>query len=192
MLRINFKNDFERLLELIKDDEFFINLVDELDLVIKKINVNNEKFCSSVFWNRFDGNFKIDRALYELVFMNTDPELDFLSWFPVLKFDKSLFYQKKLCDLYKLDKTDITVETVLKNKMLFVKFLKNKITSTLKSDYKKYLVANLSNNYDFFYSKWKNRIGYPIDVLSIEAQFYNFWQKTELFTFRDQSEGTVR
>lgn len=187
--RINFKNDFDRLLELIKDDEFFINLIDELDPVIKKINVNNEKFCGSVFWNRFDGTFKIDKALSEIVFMNNDPELDFLSWFPILKFDKSLFYQKKLCDLYKLDKTEITVELVFKNKELLAKFLKNKITSTLKSDYKKYLVANLSNNYDFFYSKWKNRIGYPIDVLSIEAQFYNFWQKTELFTFRDQSEG---
>lgn len=102
-----------------------------------------------------------------------------------MKFDKSLFYQKKLCDLYKLDKNEITVETVFKNKMLFAKFLKSKITSTLKSDYKKYLVANLSNNYDFFYSKWKNRIGYPIDVLSVEAQFHHFWQKTELFTFRE-------
>lgn len=188
--RINFKNDFDRLLELIKSDNFFINLVNELEPVIKRININNEKFCVSVFWNRFDGTFKIDGALSELVFMNNDPELDFLSYFPVLKFDKSLFYQKKLCDLYKLDKNEITVETVFKNKMLFAKFLKSKITSTLKSDYKKYLVANLSNNYDFFYSKWKNRIGYPIDVLSVEAQFYNFWQKTELFTFREQPEGT--
>ena len=188
--RINFKNDFDRLLELIKNDEFFINLVDELEPVIKRININNEKFCGSVFWNRFDGTLKIEGELSELIFMNNDPDLDFLSWFPVLKFDKSLFYQKKLCDLYKLDKTEITVESVLKNKVLFVKFLKNKITSTLKSDYKKYLVANLSNNYDFFYSKWKNRIGYPIDVLSIKAQFYNFWQKTELFTFREQSKGT--
>lgn len=188
--RLNFKNDFDRLLELIKDDEFFINLINELEPVIKRININNEKFCGSVFWNRFDGTFKIEGELSELVFMNKDPNLDFLSWFPVLKFNKSLFYQKKLCDLYKLDKTEITVESVLKNKVLFVKFLKNKITSTLKSDYKKYLVANLSNNYDSFYSKWKNRIGYPIDVLSIEAQFYKFWQKTELFTFREQSKGT--
>ena len=187
---LNFKNDFDRLLELIKDDGFFINLVNELEPLVKRININNEKFCGSVFWNRFDGTFKIDGALSELVFMNNDSELDFLSYFPVLKFDKSLFYQKKLCDLYKLDKTEITVETVFKNKMLFAKFLKRKITSTLKSDYKKYLVANLSNNYDFFYSKWRNKIGYPIDVLSIEAQFHHFWQKTELFTFRDKTEGT--
>lgn len=186
---LNFKNDFDRLLELIKDDGFFINLVNELEPVIKRININNEKFCGSVFWNRFDGMFKIDGALSELVFMNNDPELDFLSYFPVLKFDKSLFYQKKLCELYKLDKTEITVETVFKNKMLFAKFLKSKITSTLKSDYKKYLVANLSNNYDFFYSKWRNKIGYPIDVLSIEAQFHHFWKKLSCLLLEIKQKG---
>lgn len=91
---LNFKNDFDRLLELIKDDGFFINLVNELEPVIKRININNEKFCGSVFWNRFDGTFKIDGALSELVFMNNDPELDFLSYFPVLKFNKSFFIKR--------------------------------------------------------------------------------------------------
>ena len=73
---LNFKNDFDRLLELIKDDEFFINLVDELEPVIKRININNEKFCCSVFWNRFDGTFKIEGALSELVFMNNGSIID--------------------------------------------------------------------------------------------------------------------
>lgn len=58
--KINFKNDFDRLLELIKNDDFFINLVNELEPVIERININNEKFCGSVFWNRFDGTLKIN------------------------------------------------------------------------------------------------------------------------------------
>lgn len=86
---LDFNSDWKKLLELSKEKEFLLSLVQE----IKSINSEsfkdylgrqfNVRFC--IFWNRFNNNLvtKVDsNNLKDLSSFNAD--FDFISWFPVL------------------------------------------------------------------------------------------------------------
>lgn len=86
---LDFNSDWKKLLELSKEKEFLLSLVQE----IKSINSEsfkdylgrqfNVRFC--IFWNRFNNNLvtRVDsNNLKDLSSFNAD--FDFISWFPVL------------------------------------------------------------------------------------------------------------
>jgi hypothetical protein len=86
---LDFNSDWKKLLELSKEKEFLLSLVQE----IKSINSEsfkdylgrqfNVRFC--IFWNRFNNNIvtRVDsNNLKDLSSFNAD--FDFISWFPVL------------------------------------------------------------------------------------------------------------
>ena len=87
---LDFNSDWKKLLELSKEKEFLLLLVQEIkainsesfdeDFLGRKFNV---KFC--IFWNRFNNNLitRVDsNNLKDLSSFNAD--FDFISWFPVL------------------------------------------------------------------------------------------------------------
>lgn len=87
--KLDFLSDWKKLLELSKEKEFLLSLVQE----IKSINSEsfkdylgrqfNVRFC--IFWNRFNNNLiaRVDsNNLKDLSSFNAD--FDFISWFPVL------------------------------------------------------------------------------------------------------------
>lgn len=87
--KLDFLLDWKKLLELSKEKEFLLSLVQE----IKSINSEsfkdylgrqfNVRFC--IFWNRFNNNLvtRVDsNNLKDLSSFNAD--FDFISWFPVL------------------------------------------------------------------------------------------------------------
>ena len=178
----NFRKDFESLLELIKEDTFALELVEKVELFMLKL-FQNKNYKIFTFWNRFDGSFKIvDSSALESKDLKIFDH-DALSWFPILVLKQSFLSERKLCELLGSKKNKMVTYGDLfpENKKIFASFLKEKIQYLLIADYKNYSNSLVTKDYSYFYSRWKQYHGFPIDVLPKDKQFIEFWQHTELF-----------
>lgn len=178
----NFRKDFESLLELIKEDTFALELVEKVELFMLKL-FQDKNYKIFTFWNRFDGSFKIvDSSALESKDLKIFDH-DALSWFPILVLKQSFLSERKLCELLGSKKNKMVTYGDLfpENKKIFASFLKEKIQYLLIADYKNYSNSLVTKDYSYFYSRWKQYHGFPIDVLPKDKQFIEFWQHTELF-----------
>ena len=178
----NFRKDFESLLELIKEDKFSLELVEKIEPFMLEL-FQDKNYKIFTFWNRFDGSFKIvgSPTLESKDLKSFDH--DALSWFPILVLKRSFLSERKLCELLGSKKNKMVTYGDLfpDNRKIFASFLKEKIQYLLISDYKNYSDSLVTKDYSYFYSRWKQYHGFPIDVLPKDKQFIEFWQNTELF-----------
>lgn len=165
---INFQNDFNKVIELSKQDSF-INSVK--DLIINSYdNSESEKL---IFWNRFTGQ----------LFLKKSKDFDLYSNFPIISYqDYSLINSARLLNLYKVSEGGLlTIEEIKNNPEKFVRVLKRKIQTKLSRDFKEYFeyksnptkIANALPKY--FESQWSKGFGYPLDLMDEDHLNTVFW-----------------
>lgn len=165
---INFQNDFNKVIELSKQDSF-INLVK--DLIINSYdNSESEKL---IFWNRFTGQ----------LFLKKSKDFDLYSNFPIISYqDYSLINSARLLNLYEVSEGGLlTIEEIKNNPEKLVRVLKRKIQTKLSRDFKEYFeyksnptkIANALPKY--FESQWSKGFGYPLDLMDEDHLNTVFW-----------------
>lgn len=165
---INFQNDFNKVIELSKQDSF-INSVK--DLIINSYdNSESEKL---IFWNRFTGQ----------LFLKKSKDFDLYSNFPIISYqDYSLINSARLLNLYEVSEGGLlTIEEIKNSPEKFVRVLKRKIQTKLSRDFKEYFeyksnptkIANALPKY--FESQWSKGFGYPLDLMDEDHLNTVFW-----------------
>ena len=165
---INFQNDFNKVIELSKQDSFIDSVK---DLIIDSYdNSDSEK---RVFWNRFTGE----------LLLKTSKDFDLYSNFPIISYqDYSLINSARLLNLYEVSEGDLlTIEKIKNNPEKFVRVLKRKIQTKLSRDFKEYFeyksnpnkIANALPKY--FESQWSKGFGYPLDLMDNDHLNTVFW-----------------
>lgn len=165
---INFQNDFNKVIELSKQDSFIDSVK---DLIIDSYdNSDSEK---RVFWNRFTGE----------LLLKTSKDFDLYSNFPIISYqDYSLINSARLLNLYEVSEGDLlTIEKIKNNPEKFVRVLKRKIQTKLSRDFKEYFeyksnpnkIANALPKY--FESQWSKGFGYPLDLMDDDHLNTVFW-----------------
>ena len=165
---INFQNDFNKVIELSKQDSF-INSVK--DLIINSYdNSESEKL---IFWNRFTGQ----------LFLKKSKDFDLYSNFPIISYqDYSLINSARLLNLYEVSEGGLlTIEEIKNNPEKLVRVLKRKIQTKLSRDFKEYFeyksnptkIANALPKY--FASQWSKGFGYPLDLMDEDHLNTVFW-----------------
>lgn len=165
---INFQNDFNKVIELSKQD-FFIDSVK--DLFVKSFDNSDSEKC--IFWNRFTGK----------LFLKRSKDFDLYSNFPIISYqDHSLINSARLLNLYEVSEGDLlTIEKIKNNPEKFVRVLKRKIQTKLSRDFKEYFeyksnpnkIANALPKY--FESQWSKGFGYPLDLMDDDHLNTVFW-----------------
>ena len=165
---INFQNDFNKVIELSKQDSF-INSVK--DLIINSYdNSESEKL---IFWNRFNGELLLKKS----------KDFDLYSNFPIISYqDHSLINSARLLNLYEVSEGGLlTIEKIKNYPEKFVRVLKRKIQTKLSRDFKEYFeyksnpnkIANALPKY--FESQWSKGFGYPLDLMNDDHLNTVFW-----------------
>lgn len=165
---INFQNDFNKVIELSKQDSF-INSVK--DLIIN--SYDNSESEKGIFWNRFTGQ----------LFLKKSKDFDLYSNFPIISYqDYSLINSARLLNLYEVSEGGLlTIEEIKNNPEKFVRVLKRKIQTKLSRDFKEYFeyksnptkIANALPKY--FESQWSKGFGYPLDLMDEDHLNTVFW-----------------
>jgi hypothetical protein len=165
---INFQNDFNKVIELSKQDSF-INSVK--DLIIN--SYDNSESAKLIFWNRFTGQ----------LFLKKSKDFDLYSNFPIISYqDHSLINSARLLNLYEVSEGGmLTIEEIKNNPEKFVRVLKRKIQTKLSRDFKEYFeyksnptkIANALPKY--FESQWSKGFGYPLDLIDEDHLNTVFW-----------------
>lgn len=165
---INFQNDFNRVMELSKQDSFIDSVK---DLIIDSYdNSDSEK---GIFWNRFNGELLLKKS----------KDFDLYSNFPIISYqDHSLINSARLLNLYEVSEGDLlTIEKIKNEPEKFVRVLKRKIQTKLSRDFKEYFeyksnpnkIANALPKY--FESQWSKGFGYPLDLMDDDHLNTVFW-----------------
>lgn len=165
---INFQNDFNKVIELSKQDSF-INSVKDL-IIDSYDNSDSEK---GIFWNRFNGELLLKKS----------KDFDLYSNFPIISYqDQSLINSVRLLNLYKVSEGGLlTIEKIKNDPEKFVRVLKRKIQTKLSRDFKEYFeyksnpnkIANALPKY--FESQWSKGFGYPLDLMDDDHLNTVFW-----------------
>lgn len=165
---INFQNDFNKVIELSKQDSFIDSVK---DLIIKSFdNSDSEK---GIFWNRFNGELLLKKS----------KDFDLYSNFPIISYqDQSLINSARLLNLYEVSEGGLlTIEKIKNDPEKFVRVLKRKIQTKLSRDFKEYFeyksnpnkIANALPKY--FESQWSKGFGYPLDLMDDDHLNTVFW-----------------
>ena len=171
---INFNDDLNSLLELIKKNEFSEKITEEF---IHFHCLSGENKLIYVVWNRFTKNFDF-RFLQSKELTHDDCEFnDFISYFTVLKMNSKIYKRKQFKDLPK------EKEQLISMKEEIAKILKNEVSKNLLAIQKERLKSFNSNDWTYFFNKAKIGYFYPIDIFPREKQLELFWLKSDLFNF---------
>lgn len=171
---INFNDDLNSLLELIKKNEFSEKITEEF---INFHCLRGENKLIYVVWNRFTKKFDF-RILKSKELTHDDCEFnDFISYFTVLKINSKIYKRKQFKDFPK------EKEQLISMKEEIAKILKNEILKNLIVIQKERLKSFNSNDWTYFFNKAKIGYFYPIDIFPREKQLELFWLKSELFNF---------
>lgn len=171
---INFMDDLNSLLELIKENEFSEKITEEF---IHFHCLSGENKLIYVVWNRFTKNFDF-RILESKELTHDDCEFnDFISYFTVLKMNSKIYKRKQFKDLPK------EKEQLISMKEEIAKILKNEVSKNLLAIQKERLKSFNSNDWTYCFNKAKIGYFYPIDIFPREKQLELFWLKSELFNF---------
>lgn len=176
----SFNSDLKRFVELIKGNEFYIQLTKEIfDFYEKNKSIlENQSIYGFAYWNRFTNEIviKMETDLYkirtELPFAN-----DLLSYFTIIDFNefdlKNWLYNSKGSD---------PISSAARS-------LKEKMDSQFEDWYKQLFEATTKNSLlplDYYYSEFKVT---PIDFLSKDEQLENYWLNLELFSSQNDDEN---
>lgn len=176
----SFNSDLKRFVELIKGNEFSIQLTKEIfDFYEKNKSIlENQSIYGFAYWNRFTNEIviKMETDLYkirtELPFAN-----DLLSYFTIIDFNefdlKNWLYNSKGSD---------PISSAARS-------LKEKMDSQFEDWYKQLFEATTKNSLlplDYYYSEFKVT---PIDFLSKDEQLENYWLNLELFSSQNDDEN---
>lgn len=171
---INFMDDLNSLLELIKENEFSEKITEEF---IHFHCLSGENKLIYIVWNRFTKNFDF-RVLQSKELTYDDCEFnDFISYFTVLKMNSKIYKRKQFKDLPK------EKEQLISMKEEIAKILKNEVSKNLLAIQKERLRSLNSNDWTYFFNKAKVGYFYPIDIFPREKQLELFWLKSDLFNF---------
>lgn len=171
---INFNDDLNFLLELIKKIEFSEKITEEF---IHFHCLSWENKLIYIVWNRFTKNFDF-RVLQSKELTYDDCEFnDFISYFTVLKMNSKIYKRKQFKDLPK------EKEQLISMKEEITKILKNEVSKNLLAIQKERLRSLNSNDWTYFFNKAKVGYFYPIDIFPREKQLELFWLKSDLFNF---------
>lgn len=174
--RPSFNSDLKRLTELIKDDQFILEVTKKIfDFYEENLDkLENQSIFGFAYWNRFTGDIVVKMAtdLYEIR-TNLPFDNDLLSYFTVVSFN------------------DFELKKWLKNKLdsnqseflsLASESLKAKINSQFESWYLDLFEAISENSLmplDYYYAEFRVT---PIDFLSEDEQLENYWFHLEPFS----------
>ena len=172
----SFNSDLKKLTELIKDDQFILEVAKKIfDFYEKNLDkLENQSIFGFAYWNRFTGDIvvKMETDLYNIR-TNLPFDNDLLSYFTVVSFN------------------DFEIKKWLKNKfdsnqseflLLASESLKAKINSQFESWYLDLFEAISENSLmplDYYYSEFRVT---PIDFLSEDEQLENYWFHLEPFS----------
>lgn len=171
---INFNDDLNSLLELIKKDGFSEKITEKF---IRFHCLSGENKLIYVVWNRFTKDFDF-KFLQRNELTSNDFEFnDFISYFTVLKIDSKIYKKKLFKELPKEKEKLISMKEEI-SKILEKEVLKNLLTIQ-----KERLKSMISNDWNYFFNKAKIGYFYPIDLFPREKQLELFWLKSDLFNF---------
>lgn len=171
---INFNDDLNSLLKLIKKDNFSERITEEF---IHFHCLSGENKLIYVVWNRFTKKFDF-KFLESKELISDDCEFnDFISYFTVLKVDSKIYKRKLFKELPKEKEKLISMKEEIK------KILKKEVLKNLLAIQKERLKSMTSNDWSYFFNKAKIGYFYPIDVFPREMQLELFWLKSDLFNF---------
>lgn len=171
---INFNDDLNSLLELIKKIEFSEKITEEF---IHFHCLRGENKLIYIVWNRFTKDFDFKVLQSKELTCNDCDFNDFISYFTVLKIDSKIYKRKQFKDLPK------EKEQLFSMKEKIAKILKNEVTKNLLAIQKERLRSFNSNDWSYFFNKAKVGYFYPIDIFPREKQLELFWLKSDLFNF---------
>lgn len=179
----SFNSDLKRFIELIQNNEFSIKLTKKIFDFYKKNNnaLENQSIYGFAYWNRFTNEIviKMETDLYK-VRTNLPFGNDLLSHFTVIHFNE--FDLKNWLRIMHNSKDSDPIIEVAKS-------LKEKMDSQFEDWYKQLFEATSTNSLlplEYYYSEF---IVTPIDFLSKESQFENYWLELELFS--SQNDDTM-
>ena len=179
----SFNSDLKRFIELIQNNEFSIKLTKKIFDFYKKNNnaLENQSIYGFAYWNRFTNEIviKMETDLYK-VRTNLPFGNDLLSHFTVIHFNE--FDLKNWLRIMHNSKDSDPISEVAKS-------LKEKMDSQFEDWYKQLFEATSTNSLlplEYYYSEF---IVTPIDFLSKESQFENYWLELELFS--SQNDDTM-
>lgn len=172
----SFNSDLKRFVELIQSNEFSIKLTKEIfDFYEKNKSVlENQSIYGFAYWNRFTNKIviKMETDLYK-VRTNLPFDNDLLSYFTIISFNE-FDLKNWLRTMYNSNDSD-PISSASKS-------LKEKMDSQFEEWYKDLLEAISTDSLlplDYYYSEFRVT---PIDFLSKENQFENYWLELELFS----------
>ena len=177
----SFNSDLKRFVELMKSNEFSIKVTKEIfDFYEKNHKVlENQSIYGFAYWNRFTNEMaiKMETDLYK-VRTNLPFDNDLLSYFTIIYFNE--FDLKNWLRTRHESNNSDPINSVAKS-------LKEKMDSQFEEWYKDLFEAISTDSLmplDYYYSEFRVT---PIDFLSKENQFENYWLELELFSSQNDN-----
>lgn len=175
----SFNSDLKRFVELMKSNEFSIKVTKEIfDFYEKNHKVlENQSIYGFAYWNRFTNEMaiKMETDLYK-VRTNLPFDNDLLSYFTIIYFNE-FDLKNWLRTRHEFNNSDPIISVA--------KSLKEKMDSQFEEWYKNLFEAISTDSLmplDYYYSEFRVT---PIDFLSKENQFENYWLELELFSSKN-------
>lgn len=175
----SFNSDLKRFVELMKSNEFSIKVTKEIfDFYEKNHKVlENQSIYGFAYWNRFTNEMaiKMETDLYK-VRTNLPFDNDLLLYFTIIYFNE-FDLKNWLRTRHEFNNSDPIISVA--------KSLKEKMDSQFEEWYKNLFEAISTDSLmplDYYYSEFRVT---PIDFLSKENQFENYWLELELFSSKN-------
>lgn len=175
----SFNSDLKRFVELMKSNDVSIKVTKEIfDFYEKKHKVlENKSIYGFAYWNRFTNEIviKMETDLYK-VRANLPFDNDLLSYFTIIYFNE--FDLKNWLKTMQESNDSDPISSVANS-------LKEKMDSQFEEWYKDLFEATSTDSLmplDYYYSEFRVT---PIDFLSKENQWENYWLGLELFSSDD-------
>lgn len=175
----SFNSDLKKFVELMKSNDITIKVIKEIfDFYEKKQKVlENQSIYGFAYWNRFTNEIviKMETDLYK-VRANLPFDNDLLSYFTIIYFNE--FDLKNWLKTMQESNDSDPISSVANS-------LKEKMDSQFEEWYKDLFEATSTDSLmplDYYYSEFRVT---PIDFLSKENQWENYWLGLELFSSDD-------